>query len=45
MEFHLLPLEMDNYFVDREKTPKDENGVFNFEAFDAINTPLCRMQI
>jgi uridine kinase len=33
-------LEMDNYFVDRDKTPKDKNGDFNFEAFEAINTPL-----
>lgn len=30
-------LEMDNYFVDREDTPKDENGELNFEAFEAIN--------
>ena len=30
-------LEMDNYFVDRENTPKDENGSLNFESFDAIN--------
>jgi len=28
-------LEMDNYFVDREKTPLDENGKYNFEAFEA----------
>lgn len=30
-------LEMDNYFVDRDNTPKDENGNLNFESFDAIN--------
>jgi uridine kinase len=30
-------LEMDNYFVDRDLTPKDENGVFDFEAIDALN--------
>ncbi len=33
-------LELDNYFVDREKTPKDENGNFDFEALDALNRPL-----
>lgn len=33
-------LEMDDYFVDRDKTPKDENGDYNFEAFEAINLPL-----
>ena len=30
-------LEMDNYFIDREKTPKDENGVFDFEALGALD--------
>lgn len=30
-------LEMDNYFVDRDNTPKDEYGNLNFESFDAIN--------
>jgi uridine kinase len=30
-------LELDSYFVDREKTPKDENGQFDFEAFDALD--------
>ena len=33
-----FPLEMDNYFVDREKTPLDENGQFDFEALEALNT-------
>lgn len=32
-----FPLEMDNYFVDREHTPKDENGDFDFESFDAVD--------
>lgn len=32
-----FPLEMDNYFVDRAKTPRDENGDFDFESFDAID--------
>ena len=30
-------IEMDNYFVDREKTPKDENGEYDFECLEAIN--------
>lgn len=33
-------LEMDNYFVDREKTPKDENGQFDFEALGTLKTDL-----
>jgi uridine kinase len=32
-----FPLELDNYFVDREKTPKDENGEFDFEHIEALN--------
>lgn len=33
-----FPLEMDNYFVDREKTPKDENGEYDFESINALDT-------
>jgi len=32
-----FPLEMDKYFVNRENTPKDEYGEWNFEALDAVN--------
>jgi len=35
-----FPLEMDNYFVDRELTPKDENGEYDFESIDALNRTL-----
>jgi uridine kinase len=34
------PLELDNYFVDREKTPRDANGQFNFEVIDALDLQL-----
>lgn len=30
-------LEMDNYFVDREFTPRDENGDYDFEALEALD--------
>jgi uridine kinase len=33
-----FPLEMDNYFVDRELTPKDKNGQYDFESLGAMNT-------
>jgi len=33
-----FPLEMDNYFVDRAHTPRDENGEFDFESIEAVNT-------
>jgi uridine kinase len=29
---------MDNYFVDRDLTPRDENGELNFETIEALNT-------
>ncbi|MDF2511353.1 MAG: hypothetical protein K0S04_1219 [Herbinix sp.] len=32
------PIAVDNYFVDREKTPRDEYGNYNFEALGAIDT-------
>lgn len=35
-----FPLEMDNYFVDRELTPKDEKGDYDFESIDALNHAL-----
>jgi uridine kinase len=33
-----FPLEMDNYFVDRRDTPKDENGHPDFETLQAVDT-------
>jgi len=35
-----LPIEMDNFFVDREKTPKDESGEYDFESIRAMETRL-----
>ncbi len=31
------PIAVDNYFVDRERTPRDENGEYNFECLEAID--------
>ncbi|HPU64011.1 MAG TPA: nucleoside kinase, partial [Mobilitalea sp.] len=31
------PIAVDNYFVEREKTPRDENGNYNFESLHAID--------
>jgi len=30
-------VSLDNYFVDRERTPKDENGNYDFEALEALD--------
>ena len=34
------PIALDNYFVDRELTPRDEKGDYNFECLEAIDTKL-----
>ncbi|MDE6687779.1 MAG: nucleoside kinase [Lachnospiraceae bacterium] len=34
------PIAVDDYFVNREDTPKDENGDYNFECLEAIDTTL-----
>lgn len=31
------PIALDDYFVDRENTPRDENGDYNFECLEAID--------
>ena len=38
-------LEMDNYFVDRDLTPKDENGVFDFESLGALNRERLQLDL
>jgi uridine kinase len=35
-----IPIEMDNFFVDRQLTPRDENGDYDFETVYALNIPL-----
>jgi len=32
-----VQISLDNYFVDREKTPKDEKGEYDFEALEAVD--------
>ncbi len=40
-----VTLSMDNYFVDRTKTPKDENGNYDFECLEAIDLELFNEQL
>lgn len=35
-----VPIEMDDFFVDRVKTPKDENGEYDFESIYGLNLEL-----
>ncbi len=34
---HPVTISTDNYFVDREKTPKDEHGNLDFESIEAVD--------
>ena len=34
------PIAVDDYFVNREDTPRDEKGDYNFECLEAIDTKL-----
>jgi uridine kinase len=38
-------LELDSYFVDREKTPRDEQGQFDFEALGALDVALFNQDL
>ncbi len=40
-----VTISMDNYFVNREDTPRDENGNYNFECIEAIDTKLFNDQL
>lgn len=38
-------IELDNYFVDREHTPKDSDGNYDFEALEAMDLKLLNSQL
>ena len=38
-------LSLDNYFVNREDTPKDENGDYDFESIDAFDLAFFTEQL
>ena len=39
------PIACDNYYVERSKTPKDENGEYDFECLEAIDIELFNRQM
>lgn len=39
------PITVDNYFVERVDTPKDENGQYNFECLEAMDIELFNQQM
>ena len=40
-----IGISLDDYFLDREKTPVDENGEYDFEHLHALNLPLFNEQL
>ena len=38
-------VSLDNYFVNREETPRDEKGDFDYEHLHALNIPLLNEQL
>ncbi|HQE93005.1 MAG TPA: nucleoside kinase [Anaerolineae bacterium] len=40
-----LALELDNYFHNREDTPRDENGDYDFEALEALDITFFNAQL
>ena len=40
-----VTLEMDRYFVERDKTPRDENGEYDFESIRAMDIDLLDSDI
>ena len=40
-----VTLSLDNYFLDRDETPRDETGEYDFEAPDALDLDLLNHQL
>ena len=40
-----IGISLDDYFLDRELTPKDEKGEYDFEHLHALNLPLFNEQL
>ena len=40
-----IGISLDDYFVSREKTPRDEKGDFDYEHLHALNIPLLNEQM
>ena len=40
-----VPISLDDYFLDRDKTPRDEKGDYDFEHLHALNLPLLNEQM
>ena len=39
------PIAVDNYFVEREQTPRDETGAYDFECLEAVDVGLFNQHL
>ena len=42
---HTIGISLDDYFVNREQTPRDETGDYDYEHLHALNIPLLNEQM
>ena len=42
---HPIDISLDDYFIDRDKTPLDGNGDYDFESIRALDIPLLNSQM
>ena len=42
---HPVTIAMDNYFVNRDETPRDEHGDYDFEAIEAVDVALLQQHL
>lgn len=42
---HPYPISLDDYFLNRKDTPKDENGEYDFESLYALDIPYFNTQL
>jgi uridine kinase len=40
-----FPIGLDDYFLERDRTPKDENGEYDYESLRALDVPLFNEQL
>lgn len=40
-----INISLDDYYVDRENSPRDENGEYDYEHIEALNIPLLNSQL
>lgn len=43
--YHPKIISLDNYYLGRDKTPKDENGNYDYECIEALNVELLNQNL